>query len=104
VAASEISSSVVYFTFSSLNFLEDEFTRSLMVKNRVHCQVLRLKFVILTNQEAKIRRIMVQGQPGQKVRETLSQRIKAECGGEGCNPSTNRRDVVQAGLSIKQDP
>jgi hypothetical protein len=37
--------------------------------------------IILATQEAEIRRILVQGQPGQGVFEMLSQPIKTRCGG-----------------------
>jgi hypothetical protein len=40
-------------------------------------QVLQLKPVILAIQEVKIRRIKVQGQPGEKTQETTSQPIKS---------------------------
>jgi hypothetical protein len=50
--------------------------------------------VALTTQEAEIRRIMVQSQPGQIVRETLS----------GINPSQKRAGGVAQGVGPEFKP
>jgi hypothetical protein len=67
------------------------------------------KPVILATPEMEIRRIMVQGQLGQKVHKAPSQPIKAGCGGMcTCHPgqtgSINRKITVQAFLGIKVRP
>jgi hypothetical protein len=53
-----------------------------------------LLLVILATQEAEIRRIAVQSQPGQRVLETLSRK----------NPSQKRADGMAQGVGLEFKP
>jgi hypothetical protein len=48
---------------------DDQLTTLPLCENRAHSQVLQLTSVILATREAEIRRIVVPGQPRQKVHE-----------------------------------
>jgi hypothetical protein len=68
----------------------------------------RLHACNLTTQEAEIRRIAVQDQPGQKVQARLHFNQWLDSLVCACHPSQvgsrSRRTVIQAGTSIKPDP